>query len=58
MTNDQFQMTKKILNPNAKWETVASDVILGSFEPRHSFDNRHLDCVIVHRLLTSALTEL
>jgi len=58
MTNDQFRMTKEILNPNSKWEALAPDVIIRSFELGHSFDIRHSDFVIVQRLLTSAATEL
>jgi len=51
-------MTKEIRSPNAKWEALAPDVILRSFELRHSFDIRHSDFVIVQNLLSSAATEL
>ena len=58
MTNDEFQMTKEILKPKSEWRTLAPDVIIRSFELRHSFDIRHSDFVIVQSLLTSADTEL
>jgi len=50
MTNDEFQMTKEIRNPNPKWGTLAPDFIIRSFELRHSFDNRHSGLVIVQSL--------
>jgi len=46
MTNDKCQMTNQIRNPNSKWEALAPDVIIRSFELRHSFDIRHSDFVI------------
>jgi hypothetical protein len=58
MTKDEFQMTKEIRNPNSKWGTLAPDVIIRSFDLRHSFDIRHSDFVIVQSLLTSAATKL
>jgi hypothetical protein len=58
MTNNEILMTKEILNPNSKWEALEPDVIIGSFELRHSFDIRHSDFVIVQSLFTSAATEL
>jgi ABC-type sulfate transport system permease subunit len=58
MTNDEFQMTKQIRNPNSKWGTLAPDVIIRSFEFRHSFGMRHSDFVIAECLLTSAPTRL
>jgi hypothetical protein len=57
MKNDEFRMTKEIPNPNSKWEALAPDVSVRSFELRHSFDIRHSDFVIVEDL-TSAATEL
>ena len=58
MTNDEILMTKDILNPNSKWEARAPNVIIRSFELRHSFDIRHSDFVVVRSLLTSAATKL
>jgi len=58
MTNNEIRMTKEIRSPNAKWETQAVDVIIRSFEFRHSFDIHHSDFVIVQSLLSSAATEL
>jgi len=58
MTNDEFQMTKEIRNPNSQRGTLTPDVIIPSFELRHSFDIRHSDFVIVQSLLTSAATNL
>ena len=55
MTNDEFQMTNQIRNPNFEAEALAPDVIIRSFELRHSFDIRHSDFVIVQSLLTSAV---
>jgi len=56
MTNDEFQMTNQIRNPNSQWGTLAPDVIIRSFVLRHSFDIRHSDFVIFQSLLTSAAT--
>jgi len=39
-------MTNQIRNPNSKWEALAPDVIIRSFELRHSFDIRHSGFVI------------
>jgi len=58
MTNDEILMRKEIQNPNSKGEALAPDVIIRSFELRHSFGIRHSDFVIVQSLLTSAATEL
>jgi len=49
MTNNEIRMTKEIPNPNSKGEALAPDVIIRSFELRHSFDIRHSDFVIVQR---------
>ncbi len=56
MTNDEFQMTKETRNPKSKWEVLAPDVIIRSFELRHSFDICHSGFVIFQSLLTSAAT--
>jgi hypothetical protein len=45
-------------HPNSKADALAPDVIIRSFELRHSFDIPHSDFVIVESLLTSAATEL
>jgi hypothetical protein len=42
------------LIPNSKWETRAPDVIIRSFELRHSFDIRHTDFVIRNSSLSTA----
>ena len=49
MTNDEFLMTKEILNPNSEREALAPDGIIRSFGLRHSFNIRHSDFVIVQR---------
>jgi len=49
MTNDEFLMTKEILNPNSEREALAPDVFIRSFGLRHSFNIRHSDFVIVQR---------
>jgi len=56
MTNDEFQIPNQIRNPKSKWEALAPNVIIRSFELRHSFDIRHSDFVIFLSLLTSAAT--
>jgi hypothetical protein len=58
MTNDEFQMTNQIRNPNSQWGTLAPDDFLRSFEPGHSFDIGHSDLVIVQVLLASTAIEL
>jgi len=58
MTNDEFQMTKEIRNPNDE-DGTRGPVRTGlAFELRHSFDIRHSDFVIAQSLLTSAATRL
>jgi len=54
MTNDEFQMMSQIRNPNSKCEALALDVVIRSFEFRHSFDIRHSDFGIGQRLTSSA----
>jgi hypothetical protein len=58
MTNDEFQMTNQTRNPKSEWQAPAPDVIIRSFELRHSFDIRHSDFVIIQTLLTSTAAEL
>jgi len=58
MTNDEFQMTKEARIPKSQREPLAPDVIIRSFELRHSFDIRHSDFVIIQTLLTSTATKL
>jgi len=53
MTNDECPMTKEIRNPKSEWEALTADIIIQSFELRHSFDIRHSDFVI-DQSLTSA----
>jgi len=56
MTNSKFRIKSEIRNPKSKWEALAPNVIIRSFELRHSFDIRHSDFVIFLSLLTSAAT--
>jgi len=49
MTNDEFQMTKEIRNPNDEGRTCGPVSNGLAFGLCHSFDIRHSDFVIVQR---------
>ena len=58
MTNEECPMTKEIRHPKSEWEALTSDIIIQSFELRHSFGICHSDFVIVKSLLRSVATTL
>jgi hypothetical protein len=47
-------MAKEILKPNSESDALVLDVIIRSFELRHSFDIRHSGFVIFQKVLALA----
>ncbi len=58
MTNDKFQMTKELRNPNDEGSARARAATIRTFGLRHSFDIPHSEFVIGPILRTSAATIL
>ena len=58
ITNDEILTMKEILNPNSKSDALVPDVIIRSFELRHSFDIRHSGFVIFQKVLALAPAKL